>query len=122
VNGLSVFSEKITDWIYRIFERRTVAVKAKNSEVRKVAAVDLQTNVPFAIEVPADVSLDSVEPEKNYYVSLKVYTARSVGQVPPDFVEFFEAVDVDQSIEDFIKAYWLYPKLIKFELVEAEPI
>jgi len=29
---------------------------------------------------------------------------------------------VDQSMEDFIKAYWLYPKLIRFELAEAEPL
>ena len=119
---MSVFSDKTENWVYRIFDRRTVSVKGRNEQVRKIAVVDLQTNVPFAIEVPGDVSWDGVESEKSYYVSLKVYTAREIVGVPPDFVDFFEAVDVDQSIEDFIKAYWLYPKLIKFELVEAEPL
>lgn len=39
-----------------------------------------------------------------------------------DFVEFFQAVDVDQSIEDFLKAYWLYPNYIRFEIAEVEPL
>jgi hypothetical protein len=42
--------------------------------------------------------------------------------VPADFVDFFEVLDVDQKTEDFIKAYWLYPSYIRFELVEAEPL
>jgi hypothetical protein len=42
--------------------------------------------------------------------------------VATDFVEFFEVLDVDQTAEDFIKAYWLYPSYIRFELVEAEPL
>ena len=120
---LSGALEKQSPWVYRIFDRRIIAVKAKNEEVRKVAAIDLATNLPFSIEVPAEVSLDSVEIEKEYYSSLKVYTARKIDEtVPKDFVEFFEVLDVDQSIDDFIKVYWLYPKLIRFELVEAEPI
>ncbi len=115
--------EKQSPWVYRIFDRRAIAVKAKNEEVRKVAAIDLATNLPFSIEIPAEVSLDSVEVEKEYYSSLKVYTARKIDEtVPKDFVEFFEVLDVDQSMDDFIKVYWLYPKLIRFELVEAEPI
>jgi hypothetical protein len=117
---LSVFPEKITEWVYRIFDRRTISVKAKNEQVRKIAVVDLQTNLPFGMEVPADVSLEGIEIDKAYYASLKVYTARDIVGVRPDMVNFFEGLDVDQSIEDFIKAYWLYPKLIKFELVEAE--
>jgi hypothetical protein len=119
---LSGSLENTSDWIYRIFDRRTIAVKAKNAQVRKVAVIDLQTNVPFAIEVPANMSLDSVEVEKNYYASMKVYTAQKIEGVPQDFLEFFEVLDVDQPMEDFFKAYWLYPKLIKFELVEIEPI
>ncbi len=120
---LSGALEKQSPWVYRIFDRRAIAVKAKNEEVRKVAAIDLATNLPFSIEVPAEVSLDSVEIEKEYYTSLKVYTARTIdGSVPKDFVEFFEVLDVDQSIDDFIKVFWLYPKLIRFELVEVEPI
>ncbi len=122
VTVLSGSPESVNDWVYRIFDRRTVAVKAKNEQVGKIAVVDLQTNVPFAIEVPKDVSLDKVGIERSYYVSMRVYTARNVEGVPPGSVEFFTVLDVDQSMEDFIKAYWLYPKLIKFELVELEPL
>jgi hypothetical protein len=97
-------------------------VKAKNEEVRKIAAMDLVTNLPFGIEVPKEVPLEEVEVEKGYFASLKVYTARDTTSVAPDSVEFFKVLDVDQSIEDFIKTYWLYPKLIRFELVEVEPL
>ena len=119
---LSVSSENRIDWVYRIFDRRTISVKAKNKEVRKIAAVDLLTSLPFGIEVPADVPLDEVAAEKAYFASLKVYTARNIGDASPEYVEFFEVLDMDQSMEDFIKAYWLYPKQIRFELVEVEPL
>ncbi len=84
--------------------------------------MDLQTNVPFAIEVPSGVSLETVEIDKSYFASLKVYTAREIEGVATGSVDFFAVLDVDQAMEDFIKAYWLYPKLIKFELVELEPL
>ena len=90
--------------------------------MRKIAAVDLLTNLPFSIELPSDVSLDSVEAEKAYFASLKVYTAANIDEVPAEYTEFLRVLDVDQSTEDFIKAYWLYPRLIRFELVEVEPI
>jgi hypothetical protein len=114
-------SEKALEWVYRIFDRRTVTVKAKNDEVRKVAAVDLMTSLPFGIDIPSDELIQSLEVNKLYYASLKVYTARDIAGVAPEFVEFFTVLDVDQSSEDFLKAYWLYPKLIKFELSEVEP-
>ncbi|XES77368.1 MAG: hypothetical protein ACBZ72_00460 [Candidatus Bathyarchaeia archaeon] len=117
---MSTSPKNNTTWVYRIFDRRTVSVKAKNDGVRKIAAVDLQTNFPIAIDVPEAVSLQSIELGNAYVASLKVYTARDVEGVPPENVAFFKVLDVDQSIEDFIKAYWIYPKLIKFELVEVE--
>jgi hypothetical protein len=40
--------------------------------------------------------------------------------IDKDFIGFFEAIDIDQNIEDFIKAYWIYPDKIRFELVEVE--
>ena len=119
---MSVSSENRTEWVYRIFDRRVISVKAKNEQVRKIAAVDLQTNVPFAIEASKDIFWEEVEVEESYFASLKVYTARDVEGVPINSVEFFTVLDVDQSMEDFIKAYWLYPKLIKFDLVELEPL
>ncbi len=114
-------SENTVDWVYRIFDRRIVSIKAKNETVRKAAAIDLLTNLPFSIEVPSNALMQSVEVDKVYYASLKVYTAQNVSSVAPEFMEFFTVLDVDQAIEDFIKAYWLYPKLIRFELTEAEP-
>ena len=113
---------KPSNWVYRIFDRRTISVRAKNEQARKLAAVDLVTNLPFAVEVPMEVALESLEVAKEYFASMKVYTTQKIEDVPPDFAEFFEVVDVDHSMDEFIKAYWLFPKMIKFELVEAEPI
>ena len=95
-------------------------VKAKNDRVRKVSVIDLSTNLPFPVEASEDFALESLELEKGYFATLKVYTLKNIGKVDESAVEFFEALDVNQKIEDFIKAYWLYPTLIKFELAEAE--
>ncbi|MCW4009712.1 MAG: hypothetical protein NWF05_03725 [Candidatus Bathyarchaeota archaeon] len=119
---MSFSSESKSDWVFRIFDRRTVSVRAKNEQVRKLAAVDMSTSLPFGIDVPADVPMTELEAEKSYFASLKVYTARDVAEVFPELVDFFRVLDVDQSMEDFIKAYWLYPKLIRFELVKTEPL
>jgi hypothetical protein len=66
--------------------------------------------------------MESLEVEKGYLATLRVYTLKNPMGVKSDFVEFFEVLDVDQSAEDFIRAYWLYPDLIRFELVEVEPL
>ncbi len=109
-------------WNYRIEASRQVAVKAKNDQVRKVSVVDILMNAPFPLEAPEGFPLESVEVQKSYFVTFRVYTLKNVKDVGGDFVEFFEAVDVDQSVVDFIKAYWLYPDYIRFDLVEAEPL
>ena len=57
---------------------------------------------------------------KEYLANLRVYTSKKLAGVDRDFTDFFEALDIDQSIEDFIKAYWIYPSKIRFELVEME--
>ena len=119
---MSATHDKENDWNYRITEQRQIMVKAKNERVRKVSVIDLSTNLPFPLEAAEDFSLESLELEKGYFATLKVYTLKSIGKVEESAVEFFEALDVDQSVEDFIKAYWLYPSLIRFELVEAEPL
>jgi len=115
-------SKNEADWVFRIFDRRPISIKAKNEQVRKIAAVDVATNMPFGLDVPLGVPLEQVEVEKAYTVRFKVYTARNAADVAPDYVEFFQVLDVDQAAEDFIKAYWIYPKYIKFELVELEPL
>jgi hypothetical protein len=58
--------------------------------------------------------------DKEYLANLKVYTAKKLDNIDKDFIDFFEALDIDQNIEDFIKAYWIYPSKIRFELVEIE--
>ena len=118
---MSVPLDTNTNWIFRIFDRRVISVKAKNEEVRKAAVIDAVTCLPFTIEVPNEMSLNDLELEKAYNASLKVYTARDVDGVPSDMISFFKVLDVDQKMDDFIKAYWLYPKLIRFELSDIEP-
>ncbi len=114
--------EKQSNWIYRTFNRRLINVKTKNSETRKITAIDLLTNIPFSLDIPDSVAFESVEPEKPYFASLKVYSAKDTKDAGPEYSEFFSVLDVDQPMEDFLKVYWIYPKLIKFELVEAEPM
>lgn len=113
--------ENDNNWIFRIFDRRIVSVKAKSEEVRKVAVIDALTCLPFSVEVQSEVYFNDLEIEKAYNASLKVYTARNTDNVPSDMISFFKVLDVDQKMEDFIKAYWLYPKLIRFELTKIEP-
>ncbi len=119
---LSATQNKQNDWNYRITEQRQIIVKAKNERGRKVSVIDLSTNLPFPLEAAEIFSLESLELEKGYFATLKVYTSKNIGKVEQSAVEFFETLDVDQTVEDFIKAYWLYPNLIRFELVEAEPL
>lgn len=112
--------ESNSGWVFRIFDRRAISVKAKNEEVRKLAVVDLLTGLPFGIDVLPDVSLADIAIGETYYMRIKVYTSHNLQGVAPEHMDFFKVLDVDQTFEDFIKAYWLYPKLIKFELSEIE--
>ena len=109
-----------SDWNFRVFDKRLVVVKAKNDEVRKVAVLDVLTNVPFAVEVPEIVSMQELVVGNEYLANLRVYTSKNVEGVDKEFTNFFEALDIDQSIEDFIKAYWIYPSKIRFELIDIE--
>ena len=111
-----------SSWNYRITEKRQVTVKAKNHRVRKISVVDVLTGLPFPLEAAENFPLESLEVEKAYLATVRIYTLKKVEGVKRDFVEFFEVLDVDQSAEDFIKAFWLYPNYIRFELVEMEPL
>jgi hypothetical protein len=110
------------DWNYRIVASRQIMVKAKNDDMRKISAIDVLTNLPFPLEAPTDFPMESLEVEKAYFATFKVFTLKKMEGVAGDFVEFFEVVDVDQGVKDFIKAYWLYPNYIRFELTEAEQL
>lgn len=109
-----------TDWNYRKIDQRLIVVKTKNENVRKAAAFDVLTNLPFAINVPESIPMENLQPEKEYLAHLKVYTSKNREGIDNDFVNFFEALDIDQAIEDFIKAYWVYPSKIRFELADLE--
>ena len=109
-----------SDWNFRVFDKRLIVIKTKNISVRKVAVLDVLTNLMFTVEVPDMISIQELDIDKEYLANLRVYSAKNVENVDSDFINFFEALDIDQSIEDFIKAYWIYPSKIRFELVEIE--
>ncbi|MGA2680824.1 MAG: hypothetical protein ABSF44_03385 [Candidatus Bathyarchaeia archaeon] len=109
-----------SDWNFRVFDKRLIVVKTKSEKVRKAAVLDVLTNLMFGVEVPEMVSMGELSLEKEYLANLRVYTSKNVEGVDEEFVNFFEAVDIDQNIEDFIKAYWVYPSKIRFELIDLE--
>jgi len=117
---MSVFEDLGSDWNFRAFDKRIIVVKTKNEDVRKVAVLDVLTNLMFSVEVPGMISMNEININGEYLVNLRVYTAKNVGNVDKEFINFFEALDIDQSIENFINAYWIYPDKIRFELVEIE--
>jgi hypothetical protein len=95
-------------------------VKTKNENVHKVAVLEVLTNLTFAINVPENIPMEDLQPEKEYLAQLKVFTSKSLEGIDKEFFNFFDALDVDQATEDFIKAYWIYPSKIRFELAEVE--
>jgi hypothetical protein len=111
-----------SEWNFRKQDKRLVTVKTKAEHIHKVAAQDTLTNIMFMVEVPHDSAtpLTELEPGKEYLFNLKVLTSKNLDTVKPDAISFFEAIDVDQPIEDFIQAYWLYPSKVRFQLAEAE--
>ena len=108
------------DWNFRVFDKRLILVRTKDETVRKIAVLDVLTNLTFAVEVPNVISMQKINGDTEYVANLRVYTAKDMLGVDEDFINFLEELDVDQSIEDFIKAYWIYPSKIRFELVELE--
>lgn len=108
------------EWNFRIFDKRLVVVKTKNVNVRKVAVLDVLTNFMFGVEVPDVISMEELIVDQEYMVNLRVYTSKKLEGIDEEFVNFFQNVDVDQSAEDFIRGYWIYPSKIRFELVEVE--
>jgi hypothetical protein len=117
---LSASLNQDINWNYRKIEQRLIVIKTKNEKVRKAAALDVLTNLSITIDVPENNNIAELQPEKEYLAQLKVYTSKNLGGIDKEFVDFFDALDIDQAIEDFIKAYWIYPSKIRFELSELE--
>ena len=109
-----------TDWNYRKIEQRLIVIKTKNDAIRRAAAIDVLTNLPIAINIPENISIDDLQPEKEILAQLKVYTSSDLDGIDMEFFNFFGALDVDQAFEDFIKAYWVYPSKIRFDLADLE--
>jgi len=114
------YLDSSSDWNFRVFDKRLVIVKTKNDSVHKVAVLDVLTNMTFAVEVSDASLMQKLIVEKEVFTNLKVYTSKNLQGIDKDFLNFFEELDVDQSIDDFIKAYWIYPSKIRFELQDLD--
>jgi hypothetical protein len=110
----------VSDWNFRVYDKRLVVVKTKNESAGKVSFLDVLTNLSLTVGASNGVSLQVLTVGKEYLANLRVYTSKNVDGVKADFTDFFEAIDIDQGIEDFIRAYWIYPNKIRFELVSVE--
>jgi len=117
---LSATLNEGTNWNYRKTDQRLIVIKTKNNNDHKAAVLDVLTNLPFAIYVSDNISTVSLTLEKEYLAQLKVYTSKNLEGIDEEFINFFDALDVDQALEDFIKAYWIYPSKICFDLVDLE--
>jgi hypothetical protein len=123
VNFLSASLNIESDWNFRVLEKRLVVVKTKAENVGKIAVLDTTTNLMFTVEVKENISqtpMAQLTAGKEYFFNIRVLTSKNLEDVKADAISFFEAVDIEQSMDDFIKAYWLYPTKIRFQLVEAE--
>ncbi len=108
------------NWNYRKIEQRLIVINTINKKVRKAAAIDVLTNLPLTIEIPKNIPMEDLQPKKEYLAQLKLFTSKNPDGIDAEFTNFFDAIDVDQAIEDFIKAYWVYPNKIRFELSGLE--
>jgi hypothetical protein len=117
---MSASSDVASDWNFRVQEQRLIAVKTKNEKVRKAAVLDTLSGLMFAVDISSELAIEDLVVDKEYFADLKVYTSKNVDGVDKDLIGFFEALDVNQSMENFIRAYWLYPAKIKFEILGVE--
>jgi hypothetical protein len=117
---LSASFNQETDWNYRKTDQRLIVIKTKNENIHKAAALDVLANLTFSIDIPENITIEDLLLEKEYLAQLKVYTSKNLEGIDKEFFNFFDVLDVDQAIEDFIKAYWAYPSKIRFELETIE--
>jgi hypothetical protein len=107
-------------WNFRAQDKRLIVVKTKSESVRKAAVLDVLSNLAFAVEITGELSFDDLKVNGEYLATLKVYTSKNLDGIDKEFYNFFEASDIDQSMEDYIKAYWVYPSKIRFQLESVE--
>ena len=109
-----------SDWNFRLTEHRLVILKTKNESINKAAVLDVLTNLPFALNISSNIPIENLRNEKEYLATINVYSSNNLEGVDKNFINFFKALDINQSIEDFLKSYWIYPGKIRFELVNVE--
>ncbi len=109
-----------SDFNFRKLDKRLVVVKTKSELARKIAVLDALTNLMFTVWVPDAINMQELIENKEYLFNLRILTSKNLNDVEKDFVSFFEAIDIEQSTEDFIRAYWAYPAKIRFQLTEVE--
>jgi hypothetical protein len=51
---------------------------------------------------------------------LKVNTSESLEGIYEEYINSFNALDVDQAFENFIRAYWIFPDKIRFDLADLK--
>ena len=66
---------RANEWNYRITSTRLISVKTKSEGQNKLLAVDSKTKLPFVLEIPEDVSAQTIEAGKEYMVTMKIFTA-----------------------------------------------
>jgi hypothetical protein len=117
---LSAALNEENQWNFRVLDKRLVNVKTKSEGLRKITILDVLTNLMFTVHASEAVDMAQLAPNGEYLFTINVYTSKNVSDVKEDYISFFEAVDIDQEMENFIKAYWVYPTKIRFELIEVE--
>ena len=108
------------EWNFRIIAKRLIVVKIKSESPSKLVVLDVITGLVFPLEVPQSINLDKLEINHEYIFSVQVYSSKNLKGIAADFMSFFETLDVEQTLEDFIKAYWVYPNKLRFVLTEIE--
>ena len=63
---LSASLNQDINWNYRKIEQRLIVIKTKNEKVRKAAALDVLTNLFVTIDVPENINMAELQPEKEY--------------------------------------------------------
>lgn len=107
-------------WNYRKTDTRAVVVMAKNLKNNKIVVEDIDTKLPFTLEISEDFSVHTMAVGKEYTVTLKIFTAKSIKDLKEELVELFQVLDVDQPTEAFLTAACSYPSFVRFELAEIE--
>lgn len=49
-----------SDWNFRIIDQRLIIVKTKNENTRKIAVLDILTNLIFTVQVPATINIQQL--------------------------------------------------------------